>query len=102
VKPHLFHPEASQEYAQAAEYYAGIAPELGGRFYDEIERLIREIRQQPERFLSFQPPARRALARQFPYSIVYLEAPEYIWIMAVMHAKRQPGYWRDRRPDDQK
>jgi len=36
----MFHPQASQEYAQAAEYFMTIAPELSRRFYDEIERLI--------------------------------------------------------------
>ena len=96
MKPHLFHPEASQEYTKAAEYYARIAPELGGRFYDEIERLIREVCQEPKRFLCFQPPARRALTREFPYAVVYLEQPERIWIVAVMHAKQRPGYWQHR------
>jgi hypothetical protein len=47
VKPHAFHPDAEGEYADAASYYARINPALGGRFYDEIERLIRDIRQQP-------------------------------------------------------
>jgi toxin ParE1/3/4 len=96
VKPHAFHPQASQEYTQAAEYYAAIAPELGGRFYDEIERLIQQVRRQPERFLRVSPQARRALARKFPYSVVYLDQPERVWIVAVMHAKRRPGYWRKR------
>jgi toxin ParE1/3/4 len=96
VKPHAFHPEASQEYTQAAEYYAAIAPELGGRFYDEIERLIDQVRRQPDRFLCVSPPARRALARKFPYSVVYLDEPDRVWIIAVMHAKRRPGYWRKR------
>jgi len=40
MKPHGFHRETLDEYAQAAEDYAKINPELGGRFYDEIERLI--------------------------------------------------------------
>ena len=39
MKPHIFHPEAGEEYAQAVEYYTAVSPELG-RFYDEIERLI--------------------------------------------------------------
>jgi len=42
VKPHLFHPEADEEYVQAVQYYADIAIELGWRFHDEMERLIRE------------------------------------------------------------
>jgi hypothetical protein len=28
VKPHSFHPEAVEEYAEAARYYAAIQPEL--------------------------------------------------------------------------
>jgi plasmid stabilization system protein ParE len=96
VKPHVFHPEASEEYSKAVEYYASVAPELGVRLYEEIERLLLEIRREPERFFRFSPPARRALARKFPYSVVYLDEPDRIWIVAVMHAKRQPGYWRER------
>ena len=37
MKPHAFHPEADAEYAEAAQYYAAMRPELGGRFHDEIE-----------------------------------------------------------------
>lgn len=57
MKRHAFHHEAEEEYADAAEYYAGIEPELGGRFYDEIERLIRDVRQNPERFRLFDAPS---------------------------------------------
>jgi len=96
VKPHIFHPHAAEEYARAIEYYADIASELGIRFYDEIERLSREIRRQPDRFFRFSPPAQRALARKFPYSVVYLNQTDRIWIVAIMHAKRRPGYWRER------
>jgi len=96
VKPHTFHPEAIEEYAKAAEYYAAINPELGGRFYDEVDGLVVAVCQQPQRFFQIDPPLRRALARRFPYSIVYLDKPDQIWIVAVMHAKRRPGYWRER------
>jgi toxin ParE1/3/4 len=81
---------------QAAQHYAVITPNLGIRFYDEIEWLIALARRQPDRFWQFSPPARRALARKFPYSVVYLDLPDRVWIVAVMHAKRRPGYWRDR------
>jgi plasmid stabilization system protein ParE len=96
VKPHVFHPEAGEEYTRAVQYYAAERPELGGRFFDEIERVIREICRQPDRFFHFNPPARRALARKFPYSVIYLDEPDRVWIVAVMHAKRRPGYWRER------
>lgn len=96
MKPHVFHPEAREDYTQAVRYYFDVRPELGVRLYDEIERLIREIRREPMRFSQFSPSARRALARRFPYSVVYVNEPERVWVIAVMHAKRRPGYWRER------
>jgi hypothetical protein len=51
---------------------------LGGLLYDEIEQLIQEVCRQPERFFPLSPPARRALARKFPYSVVYLDEPERV------------------------
>lgn len=92
---HAIHPAADAEFAGAVRYYAGVDPQLGVRFYREIERLIHAVCDQPERFLRFNPPARRALSREFPYSVVYLEQLDCVWIVAVMHAKRKPGYWRE-------
>jgi toxin ParE1/3/4 len=92
VKKHVFHPEAEREYTEAANYYFKINPDLSVRFYDEIERLILEARTQPDRFRMFDPPARRHFSDVFPY----LDQPDRVWIVAVMHMKRRPGYWRER------
>ena len=93
---HAIHPAADAEFAEAVRYYAGIDPALGIRYYREMERLIQAACGQPERYLRFCPPARRVLSREFPYSIVYLSQPDRVWIVAVMHAKKRPGYWRSR------
>ena len=53
MKPHYFHPEAAEEYAAAADHYFEIQPGLGGRFYDEIERLIETVCRQPDLFRIF-------------------------------------------------
>jgi len=95
VKP-LLHHEADEEFAGAVVHYSEIAPELGVRFYREMERLFREICNDPERFRRFDPPARRHFSRAFPYAVIFLDKPEVIWIVAVMHMKRRPGYWRAR------
>ena len=96
MKPHIFHPEADEEYVEAVQYYADIVLELGWPFHDEMERLIGEACAGLERFLKFSPPARRHLSGDFPYAIVFMEKPEHPWIVAVMHMKRRPGYWRQR------
>ena len=96
MKPHVFHPGADDEYVRTVEYYHHLAPDLGLRFHLEIERLIGEVGREPGRFFHFFPPAQRALTRKFPYALVFLDQPDRIWIVAVMHAKRRPGYWRGR------
>lgn len=96
MKPHIFHPDADEEYVQAVQYYADINRELGCRFHDEMESHIREACAHPKRFWQFNPPVRRHLSRDFPYAVVFLEQPERIWIIAVMHLQRRPGYWRGR------
>lgn len=32
----------------------------------------------------------------FPYAVIYLEQADVIWIVAVMHFKRNPIYWKQR------
>jgi toxin ParE1/3/4 len=96
VKPHRFHRRAEAEYAEAAQYYANINPELGGRFYDEIERLIAEIRAHPQLFRKFAPPARRHFSRVFPHTVIYLDRPDHVWIVGIMHFKRHPASWKER------
>jgi toxin ParE1/3/4 len=96
VKPHIFHPEADEEYVQAVQYYADINLELGSRFHDEMEWLIGEVRADPERFRKFDPPAQRHFSRDFPFAVIFLNQSDRIWIVAVMHMKRRPGYWRER------
>jgi len=96
VKPYAFHPAAADEYAEAATYYAQNGAELGGCFYDEMERLIRDIRRDPQRFRQFDPPAYRHFSSIFPYAVIYVEQPDRIWILAMMPMKRRLGYWKQR------
>ena len=91
-----FHPAAGAEFDEAGRYYVEINPDLGVRFFLEIERLIREVCADPQRFRKFDPPARRHFSTNFPYAIVFLDKPDCIWIVAVMHMKRSPGYWKSR------
>lgn len=92
----VLHPAADAEYAEAVKYYSQMDPVLGVRFYREMERLILEVCDNPNRYWQFDPPARRHFSFEFPYAVIYFQKAEYVWIIAVMHMKRQPGYWRER------
>lgn len=98
MKPVVLHPEARLELVEAAHYYAKILPELGQRFYAVIDSLIAEVCASPGTFRYIRKPARRHFSQEFPYGIIYLERPEDLWVVAVTHLRRKPGYWQHRLP----
>ncbi|MCZ6674550.1 MAG: type II toxin-antitoxin system RelE/ParE family toxin [Verrucomicrobia bacterium] len=40
---------------------------------------------------------RRHLLARFPYGIIYRIDDDVIYVVAVMHLKRNPGYWKNRK-----
>lgn len=91
MKPFRFHREALAEAKAAAAHYGAISPQLGQRFYDTVDRLVREVCAQPTLYRLFDPPARRHFRGPFPYAVIYLDRPDYVWIVAVAPFKMQPG-----------
>jgi len=92
----LFHPEASVEYAEARAWYAERGSALAESFEREVERALRLIVEAPGRWARFGRRHRRILTRRFPYHVVYREVPAGIWVVAVAHGHRRPGYWAER------
>ncbi len=92
MKPRSFHREALEEFDAAAKSYAVISPVLGQRFYHVIDELITDACRAPGTFRFIRTPARRHFTREFPDGIIYVERPDDIWIFAVMHLHREPGY----------
>ncbi|MCB9760182.1 MAG: type II toxin-antitoxin system RelE/ParE family toxin [Alphaproteobacteria bacterium] len=92
-----FKPEALDELEEAAAWYEARRPGLGMEFLAEIERLNRLIRDHPEACPIWRVgyPYRRAVARRFPYVLFYL-VEDRVVVMAVAHARREPGYWLGR------
>jgi toxin ParE1/3/4 len=98
VKSFLFHPEAREELKAIGRYYAERSPDAARRFYEEMDKVLTEIRTRPTLHRLFDPPARRHFGAAFPYAMIYLDRPGELWIVAVMHFKQRPGYWRERLP----
>ena len=87
---------ADAEEVAAAKEYAGISPELGGRFHDEIERLITEACAQPQAFRRVRGDIRRHFAAAFPYASSSRDRPDVVRILAVQPLHRDPDYWLHR------
>lgn len=91
-----FHPEALQEYREAAHWYGKREPQLAIRFAEEVEDAIRRVASGPEHWRLIDEDVRRCLTHVFPYAILYTIEPEFVLIVAVMPCGRKPGYWKER------
>jgi plasmid stabilization system protein ParE len=91
-----FHPDAADEYVDAARWYRERSLTVHDLFVAEIERAFRLIVAFPTRWPRYGRRHRRVLVRRFPYSVVYLQKRGRLWIVAVPHAKRKPFYWKKR------
>ena len=91
-----FHPEALDEYEDAARFYAGCQEGLELRFIGCVESAFRQVSEAPMRWRIFEADVRRCLVHVFPYAVLYSMEPDYVLILAVMHCSREPGYWRHR------
>lgn len=50
----------------------------------------------PDRWPMYTHGTRRYLLRRFPFSVVYRVSGIAITVVAVVHGKRRPGYWKSR------
>ena len=100
VNPVVFDSEAKAEFDAAASYYEAQRAGLGDDFVAEVEQATQRIARMPRSFPPYGPSGlRKCVLRRFPYSIFFLELTDRVWIAAVAHQRRKPGYWAHRKPD---
>ncbi len=92
----LFHPEAELEYTAAIHWYEERSLRAAARFESEVEHVLALIRSDPEAFARYDDVHRFVLVRRFPYSVVYRTLSERLYVIAVAHSSRSPGYWQSR------
>ena len=95
-KPVRFHIEAEREYLSSLAWYNQRSPAAALDFEDEFQSAISAIAQAPERWPLYLSRCRRYVLHQFPFSIVYRFLQDEVFVLAVAHAHRRPGYWRKR------
>jgi plasmid stabilization system protein ParE len=86
----IFAPLARLEFEDAVAFYGNREPGLSERFQDEVDKILEQILQSPERFRAVSPTIRKATSRQFPYSIYYTIEPKGINVVSVFHGARNP------------
>ena len=97
MNPLVIHPAARREMFAAADFYEGCCPGLGREFTDNTEKAFAEILARPLSFPAYKTTGtRKCLAHRFPYLIFFVQRRDDVWVVAVAHASRKPGYWKDR------
>ena len=96
MKPIRFYVEAEAELRCAAVFYERQQTGLGKRFLDAAFAAVHRMRLFPAASPPSAEGCRQIRVERFPFGIVFCERPDEIAVVAVVHFKRRPGYWRGR------
>jgi len=91
-----FHPEARNELYQTIDYYQEQNARLGFEFLEEIYSTVQRIIEFPKAFPSLSKNTRRCITNRFPFAVIYKVRLNEIFIVAITHLARKPGYWKKR------
>lgn len=93
--------EAEEELTAAASWYDQKRPGVGGELVLAVEEAFRLICQfpgigAPAIEASNASDVRKLVVQGFPYWVVYKELATQIYVVAIAHFRRRPGYWKSR------
>lgn len=92
---------AADEAVEAATWYEAERLGLGHEFFHAIDAALELI---ADDLLPLNPifgeaglvGAKRLILKRFPYDIITVERSGTIFVVAIAHHSRRPGYWRGR------
>ena len=96
MKRVAYHRLAAAELIDSARFYEQRCRGLGEEFLSTVSATLELIRGQPQLGRRGVLDTFSFRTRRFPYRIIHDLQPERIWIVAVAHLSRRPGYWTRR------
>ena len=96
MKPYRFLEEADAEFQEQIRYFDEQVARLGDKFIADVEAAVTDIRTHPEIGAPGSRLVRKRVLRVFHHSVLYVDRPDEIIIIAHAPHKRRPGYWRRR------
>jgi plasmid stabilization system protein ParE len=92
-RPLVLGPIAEREIETAARWYEARELGLGPAFVAEVLHALDAIEAEPDIFPFLRRPYRRKLLDRFPYAVIYKVTAQRVYVRAVAHGRRRPGYW---------
>ena len=96
MKTVVFQADAEAEMIEAAAYYETQQCDLGRRFLASVQDAVNRINLNPHLYPIVELDVCRCLTKTFPFGVLFRKQPGRIVIMAVMHLRRDPNYWKNR------
>lgn len=96
MKALAFHPRAEEEFARDTEFYAARSIRLAREFTEAVDQALSFVRSNPDAGTPVRGALRSWLVRRFPYSVIYREEENRIYVLALAPHRRRPDYWRER------
>jgi hypothetical protein len=91
-----FHPDARYELKKSVDFYELQQTKLGLKFLEEIYSTLQLIIKYPTAFPGYSKNTRKCITNRFPFAVIYQIRKDEIFIAAIMHLARKPGYWDER------
>jgi plasmid stabilization system protein ParE len=92
----ILEPEAEQDITDAYDWYEEQRAGLGERFLASVAESLEQIARAPRAHPIVERNVRRMLLRTFPYSVLYRDSGDTLFVVACFHGKRDPAVWRRR------
>ena len=88
---------ARSDLAEASQWYEQRRAGLGSEFLSLVRDTFEAIERNAEQYPVAVDDIRKAPLRRFPYIVYYVVLESDISVIAVMHGRRHPQRWRERR-----
>lgn len=98
-KPVFLHDEAKAKLQDSIDFYRERGSEsLAIQFKQEVAYGFEALRRNPERWSPMLEldGIRKYRLLNFPFSNLYIVQPKKVWVVAVAHGSRRPGFWTGR------
>jgi len=89
--------EARADLAEAFRWYEGRRTGLGLEFTRSARSALQSIEDNPAQYPIAVDDIRKAPLRRFPYVVYYVVLDSDVSVIAVMHSRRHPRRWQERR-----
>ena len=88
--------EAKLELHRSVIWYENQRAGLGEVFHSEVQRVLHEIGDHPEKFAVALEDIREAPVAEFPFVVFYRVRSQRVRVLSIFHTSRDPGIWQSR------